>query len=85
MHHDSVADELRAGWLTFAAGTDRRRLAPIPRRWESMKEERLRLALAAATAVVQQRLAPESTREQTPEQIREYRSTDDSQRAEPPN
>ena len=65
MHHDSVADELRTGWLTFAAGTDRRRLAPIPRRWESMKEERLRLALGAAIAVVSPRLSTQPLNDHT--------------------
>lgn len=36
------------GWLTFEAGGQRCRLAPIPARWESADEAKLRLMLKAA-------------------------------------
>ncbi len=36
------------GWLTFESHLGRRRLAPIPGRWEKMAEDKLRLLLKAA-------------------------------------
>lgn len=36
-----VAAELRDGWLTFETDRHRRRLAPIPERWELVPEEQL--------------------------------------------
>lgn len=36
------------GWLTFEAGTQRFRLAPIPARWENADEAKMRLMLKAA-------------------------------------
>lgn len=36
------------GWLTFESHLGRRRLAPIPGRWETMEEDKLRLLLKAA-------------------------------------
>jgi len=38
-----VSAEYRDGWLTFDCGPVRRRLAPIPARWEEMSPERLEL------------------------------------------
>ncbi|HET9634853.1 MAG TPA: hypothetical protein VFP26_02900 [Gemmatimonadaceae bacterium] len=36
------------GWLTFESQLGRRRLAPIPGRWDTMEEDKLRLLLKAA-------------------------------------
>ena len=36
------------GWLTFESTLGRRRLAPIPARWETFDEDKLRLLLKAA-------------------------------------
>ena len=48
-----VYDEsLRAGWLTFEnASGARRRLAPIPRGWEDVPQDRLELMCRAADPV----------------------------------
>ena len=40
-----------AGWLTFTAAADRRRLSPIPEDWETADEMRLRAMLAAADRI----------------------------------
>ena len=43
-----MSPELRAGWLAFQSGHERRRLAPIPTGWErSTDEELVRLAHTA--------------------------------------
>lgn len=36
-----VPDSLQKGWLAFQSGSDRRRLAPIPPRWEAMTAPQL--------------------------------------------
>ena len=36
------------GWLTFDNGSERRRLAPVPRDWVHMSDDRLRLLLRAS-------------------------------------
>lgn len=46
---DMVAPELRAGWLAFESGEDKRRLAPIPPGWETAWETELQALLARAT------------------------------------
>ena len=38
------------GWLTFESNGERCRLAPIPARWESADEIKLRMMLKAAVA-----------------------------------
>lgn len=43
-----LADDFRAGWLTFDSGAERRRLAPIPDGWAELAPERLRLLLGLA-------------------------------------
>ncbi|HEX4685060.1 MAG TPA: hypothetical protein VH277_20245 [Gemmatimonadaceae bacterium] len=40
----------RGGWLTFQSGTDRRRLAPIPKGWNESADPRLELMCKAAEA-----------------------------------
>jgi hypothetical protein len=40
-----------SGWLTFASGTERRRLSPIPAGWESCDEDDLRGYLSRADRV----------------------------------
>ena len=41
---------LRLGWLTFDNGSERRRLAPIPPKWEELPDERLVLLLRMTEA-----------------------------------
>jgi len=45
----SVPADFRDGWLCFDSGDERRRLGPIPRDWERMTDERLRLVLRMST------------------------------------
>jgi hypothetical protein len=40
-YSSGVAGTMRQGWLTFEAGTERRRLAPIPSAWELASEDDL--------------------------------------------
>jgi hypothetical protein len=47
----SVAAPLQVGWLAFSAGTERRRLAPIPPAWETATDAELALYCRAATPV----------------------------------
>ena len=44
----AVAVELRAGWLTFDSGTERRRVGPIPAEWETLSAQRLELMCRVA-------------------------------------
>ena len=46
----AVEPEFRKGWLAFQSGTDWRRLAPIPEKWESMSDTELLALLARAAA-----------------------------------
>jgi hypothetical protein len=46
-----VAGGFRQGWLTFTAGAERRRLAPIPPSWERATEAELRAYFDRATPV----------------------------------
>jgi hypothetical protein len=46
-----VSDDLRAGWLSFDSDSGRRRLAPVPKDWESANNERLELWLGAALPI----------------------------------
>jgi hypothetical protein len=46
----AVEPEFRKGWLAFQSGTDWRRLAPIPEKWESMSDNELLALLARAAA-----------------------------------
>lgn len=50
-----VPPELRDGWLTFEAGGLRKRLAPIPRGWQDVAEDRLRLYCSAAESLAPSR------------------------------
>lgn len=43
-----VPAALQEGWLAFQAGTERRRLAPIPEQWSTLSEEELLRLLARA-------------------------------------
>lgn len=36
-----VPDSLQKGWLAFQSGSERRRLAPIPKDWEDMTDAEL--------------------------------------------
>jgi hypothetical protein len=40
--HANVRPEYAGGWLSFHCGASRRRLAPVPRGWESADEDQLR-------------------------------------------
>jgi hypothetical protein len=42
------------GWLTFEANGERCRLAPIPARWDTADERKLRLLLKAAVSAKKQ-------------------------------
>lgn len=43
-----VPSALQDGWLAFQAGSDRRRLAPIPENWIELDDEELIVLLAKA-------------------------------------
>ena len=47
-----LADEYRRGWLTFDNEVERRRLAPVPKGWATLADDRLALLLRVATRVV---------------------------------
>ena len=51
MHGVGVREAYSAGWLTFRAGSDMRRLAPIPDRWESASDDLLSRYLGQATQI----------------------------------
>jgi len=51
-----VPSDLQWGWLTFQSGEIRKRLAPIPRRWEESAPERLQLYCSAAQALPETRV-----------------------------
>jgi len=44
-----VSANLRAGWLTFDSGAERRRVDPIPSGWETFSDEHLESACRVAT------------------------------------
>ena len=46
-----VRDAYKAGWLTFASGDEKRRLAPIPQQWESQSDDVLRKWLVSAEVI----------------------------------
>jgi hypothetical protein len=46
-----IVPELRAGWLAFRSGDARRRLAPIPKSWETADVRWLRKLLSIADDV----------------------------------
>lgn len=55
-HSTMVASALSSGWLCFESGEAKRRLAPIPPRWEEMPSAELsRLCREAAVPVRSQR------------------------------
>jgi hypothetical protein len=45
-----ISGEFAAGWVVFQSATERRRLAPIPERWESCAERDLRVLCARAAS-----------------------------------
>jgi hypothetical protein len=47
----SVREMYREGWLTFSAGEDRRRLAPVPIDWEKADDAELRRHLTRARRI----------------------------------
>jgi hypothetical protein len=54
----TVEPEFRKGWLAFQSGTEWRRFAPIPERWESLPDKDLLALLARAAATEPQRVIP---------------------------
>jgi hypothetical protein len=50
-----VDREFAGGWLTFASGDERRRLAPIPDNWTSADTERLERMCRTATPSLRRR------------------------------
>ena len=64
-----LVPDMQGGWLTFESDTERRRLVPVPRDWESAESDRMELYCRAAQRVarttpirgmVEQRREPES-------------------------
>jgi hypothetical protein len=54
----AIDGQLAQGWLAFQGGESRRRLAPIPARWEEATDEQLRRWCSEALAVVPRHRAP---------------------------
>lgn len=48
---DTLAEEYRAGWLTFESDHERRRLSPIPADWSILTDDRLLLLCRIARPV----------------------------------
>jgi hypothetical protein len=46
-----VPSELQQGWLAFQAGSDRRRLVPVPENWSTLDEDALLALLMRADRV----------------------------------
>ncbi len=73
----AVSPGFEGGWLAFASGTNKRRLAPFPPDWESASEEELGLLCEAARQAplprypIDQPLRPRirraATRDETPQ------------------
>jgi len=51
LNRNIVSAAYAEGWLCFESEGGKRRLTPIPERWEEMPAERLRLLLRAAEEV----------------------------------
>jgi hypothetical protein len=51
----AVEPEFRDGWLAFQSGTEWRRLAPIPKAWDTLSEAQLLALLAKAAGSATQR------------------------------
>jgi hypothetical protein len=47
-----VPEALRAGWLCFESAQAKRRLAPVPERWEAFSDDQLRALHAQAAPVL---------------------------------
>lgn len=60
---DYLADCYQLGWLVFetTTGTEKRRLCPFPRNWESVDDAALRSLLAQSEAVRSRRSSGETT------------------------
>ena len=64
----SAYDEsLRAGWLTFESGAERKRLAPIPEDWEEATAERLDLMCRVAEVARRTGATPDPDSAEAPE------------------
>ena len=48
-----VSEPMRGGWLTFASGDEKRRLAPVPDGWETQTDEQLARHCGMAAPVVE--------------------------------
>jgi hypothetical protein len=53
-----LPDPYRSGWLSFAAGEERRRLSPVPDDWMAMSDDALRELCARAEAVPKRATPP---------------------------
>lgn len=60
-----------AGWLTFEAGRQLRRLAPTPHGWESLGDPELERLCRSATPVERRRTGPSVTRIDVPAERRD--------------
>ncbi len=63
LNRNIVSAEYAEGWLCFESEAGKRRLTPIPERWEDMPPERLQLLLRAAEEVYPPRHASDTTPE----------------------
>ena len=58
-----LPEPFQQGWLCFESATEKRRLGPIPREWETASDDELR-RLRDAAQPVQQRTTPPESRDQ---------------------
>ena len=49
--YPTVRQQFASGWLTFASGDERRRLAPIPDAWDQSGIDGLRQYLSSSTPI----------------------------------
>lgn len=54
----ALSPDFEGGWLTFEAGDDRRRYAPIPPQWTEFSDERLELLCRAAKQATTRQTPP---------------------------
>jgi hypothetical protein len=54
-----LTPDLARGWLTFESDTEKRRLAPIPQRWETLPDSELTRLCQQARPVVLPHLSPQ--------------------------
>lgn len=58
----ALSPAFEGGWLTFEAGDDLRRYAPIPPHWTDLSDDRLEILCRAATPATTRRTPPRGTK-----------------------